>query len=233
MTNRIVRSITATLTLLLASAMIDTPTAQAGGDNILGGRVVTRTQLYATAGFPDVEFGVHLPFGKFEVTPNFRFAFADSGFGYGGYGFGLGALSAQPGVAARWQLLDKDNWKGSMTFSFPIILSFGSYYGYGSGVGVGIGLFHPGFMVTYGVSDLLDLDFGAELTDDIRIADGAVWFSGGVPVKFGAEFHIAKDIQLAARFEGGPGFSAGAGWGYSGVGVYPIVRGVFAFGYSF
>lgn len=233
MTINLLRPALATIALLAASAALAPAVAHAGGDNILGGRVTSQNQLYASAGFPDVEFGVHLPFGKFEVTPNFRFAFADNGYGYGGYGFGLGALSAQPGVAGRWQLIDKDQWSGSLTLSFPIILSFGGYYGYASGVGVGVGLFHPGFMATYAISDHVDLDFGAELTDDLRIADGAVWFSGGVPLKFGAEFHVGDKMQLAARFEGGPGFSAGAGWGYSGVGVYPIVRGVFAFGYSF
>jgi hypothetical protein len=67
-------------------------------------------------------------------------------------------------------------------------------------------------MVTYDISDLVDVDFGAEFTDDLHFADRAVWFTGAVPLKFGAEFHVAKDMQLAARLEGGPDEGEQAGW---------------------
>lgn len=215
-TARTSRAIVATAVAGLAASTVPTTTAEAAG-NMFGGRVVEDTQLYFTAGFPDVEFGAQIPMStKFEIRPKLKFAY--------GEGTGVGLLNLSPGAGFRIQLLESGDLTGALTLQANLNLLFGGFGGFGVGVGLG----YPGFEMSYAVIPELDIDFGIRFEDDLYFTQGGVWFLGSVPFIVGVEGRPTDDIAVGFKLEAGPGFTAGNAFGFGGFGglAYADIRAV-------
>ena len=181
-------------------------------DNQWGGRVVSKTQLYAEGGFPHTEFGARIPVGKLELSPQFRFAYA-----FGVQNFGAVMLS--PGLGMRLPVLDKGSWAAAFTARLPvhIVVAFG--------VNAGIGLFHPGFMATWQRKGV-DVDIGIRFEDDLFFVGNTVSFIGAFPTVFGLTFGPGDKLSLGVKLETGPWFSATGG----AVTTDLLVRGIVGIG---
>lgn len=213
-----------TFALLLAVA---TPDAQAG-DNLFGGRAVEKRQGYFEVGYPHVEGGVRFRLGKhLELTPKLRTAYAD--------GLSIPVVTISPGIDFRVPVLDRAKVDAALTFSLP----FHARVGPGRGrpfdlpddprANFGIGLGHPGFALTFAVTDEVDLDAGFRFENDLYVlGDDDPTLRANVPVRFGVEVEV-DSVQLGFLVEGGPSITA---W-EDQVRVGAMVRSMFAAGFSF
>jgi hypothetical protein len=196
------------LGLLLPSTALAAPKLQVG-ENFLGGRIVSRAQVFATAGYPDLTFGARfrLP-ASFELSPVVRFEYPVAGFGEVPT-----PLGATAGVELRWQVVGKGIFAAAVTAAMPVHVGFGL----GAPTVAGFGLLHPGFLATVSVQKLFDLDFGFRFEDDLWFGVRDVAFVGAVPFLFGAELEVLEGLSVGARVEAGPAFGGDVGgWGPAG-----------------
>ncbi|MCO4745028.1 MAG: hypothetical protein KC912_09585 [Proteobacteria bacterium] len=182
----------------LIAAFTLTGTPAVAGNNLFGGQVVEQNQLYGTSGYPYAEIGLRVPTSeRFEITPNVRFDSHDwRGVGGGG--------SLSPGVHACLQVIDADDFHGSVSFSVPIHLQFN--YGNNSVGPVGVGVLYPGFIMDYQVTDALALDFGIRLEGDVymELLGPQYPFFVRLPLMFGVDLAATDMLQLAINVEAGP-----------------------------
>ncbi|MCB9663642.1 MAG: hypothetical protein H6732_06000 [Alphaproteobacteria bacterium] len=196
--------------------------ALAAPNNFAGGRAGGR-QAYVTAGFADVEGGVFLPVGPVELKPRFRFGFNPLGRG------GL-ALVPEVGLDVRWQLIDGGDFSGSLVLGVDVPISIAPATG---GVAVGFGLGNPGFLMTYRIENVVDLDFGVLVEPTLVVSGGAVGVQIDLPLIFGVEFEVTKGIVLGVRAEGGPSLTTGTAFGGTALGVGPYVRALVGVSFGF
>jgi len=208
---------------VLLASLLASP-AQAGiGDNLFGARVVDQLQFTLQVGYPDVQVGLRVPVSRdVELTPRARFAWARGTF--------VGALEGSLGVDLRAQLLDQGRMTLAVVGSLPVHLAALD----NGELGVGIGLLWPGFMLTWEIEGVVDLDLGVQVQDDLYILPGGnVGFHGRVPLIAGFEVELATGLQLGLLVEGGPGFGTVIQGPASVGAVRPHLRVVAGFGYSF
>jgi hypothetical protein len=165
--------------------------AEAG--SLFGGRVAESNQVYFHVGYPTTEVGFHLPVGdRFEVTPWARFRY--------GWGTFVGGLWTGPGIDLRAQVYSKDELSVALLFSFGSeFLLNGGYFG------AQLSLGHPGAMVSWGLTDELDLDFGLRVQPWLLVGD-FINPSLSIPAFFGVTFELGDGIELGFRAHGGPWF---------------------------
>lgn len=175
--------------LLIFSTLLAGADAQAA--SLFGGRVAESPQLYFHAGYPSTELGFHLPIGdRFELTPWARFRFA--------WGTTVGSLWTGPGLDMRAHIFGADQLSGALVFTFGAeFLLNGGFFG------AQISLGHPGMMLSYGITDELDLDFGLRVQPYLLVGD-FVDFSISVPAFFGVSFEVDDKVELGFRGHGGP-----------------------------
>lgn len=194
--------------------------------NVLGGRVGGRAG-YVTAGFPDVEGGIVLPLSpKVDLTPRLRFGYYLAAAGPFDFSFGYVTLSVEPGARLRVQLLDAGDLRGALTASVDVGFAFTPTF---PDPTFTVGLVDPGWMMTWRVADVVDLDFGIAVEPTLIVPlNGGLYAVVALPLSFGGEFSVADRIALLARFEGGPAFIAGSAFG-----VDFVVRGVVGASFAF
>lgn len=167
--------------------------------NLYGGRIVSSRQAWFGAGFPHFEGGVRVPFGDFELGARLRFTYGVA------YATIPTTAALVPGVDLRWQLLESGELDGALLASIDLGVGFPQ-----SPVAVGIGLLSPGWLFTYRVEQLVDVDFGLRFYDDLWIQGEDVFFLLALPIVLGLEWAPSPTVNLAFRFEAGPSFGVAA-----------------------
>jgi hypothetical protein len=170
---------------------------------------VSRGQIFATAGYPDVTLGARFRLPKtFELAPIVRFEYP-----LGLVGEPVTPLGATAALELRWQVVRTGAFAASITGALPFHLGFGL----GAPLMGGIGLLHPGFLATASVGKLFDIDFGVRFEDDVWFRTDGLAFVGAVPFLLGAETEILHGLSVGARVEAGPSFGGDVGgWGPGG-----------------
>lgn len=214
--------------IALASAVAWPAAAHAAPNNFLGGRTGERNG-YVTAGFADVEGGIFLPVGPLEIKPRLRVGFLPS-FAQPG----VLTVSFEPGADIRFQVLDAGDLSGSIVGGIDLPVSLPLAAGAVGTPFVGMGLIQPGWMMTYRVENVVDLDFGLIFEPILSFVPGAIGFTANIPFVFGAEFEVDTDIVLGARFEAGPAIGVGGtGFGVTGTAVGVYFRGLVGASFGF
>ncbi|MCB9681095.1 MAG: hypothetical protein H6733_06440 [Alphaproteobacteria bacterium] len=213
---------TAPLALVLLG-LVAGGTARAADDppNLFGARIGPRYG-YISVGFPDVEGGARFPLGGVELGVRLR-----TTLGVVPYSPIPDAVAFQPGLDLRATMFDRGDVTGAFVASLDVGVAVPN------NVSVGVSLLRPGFLFTWRAADVIDIDFGFIVQDDLWVTGGAASLTFAFPVVFGVEYGVTDDITVGVRFEGGPAFTVGVsnGQGFGGVG--PRLRGVFGAGFAF
>ncbi|MCA9567658.1 MAG: hypothetical protein KC656_07440 [Myxococcales bacterium] len=198
--------------VLAAVAVVGMGTASeaaAAPANYYGGRTGER-QGYVVAGYPFIEGGVYLPMGPLELKPRFRFSYDTFG-ALRGYSVGF-----EPGVGIRFPVVSSGDFSGAVVGTVSLNLLVGP------SSGMSIDLLDPGFMGTFRIEDVVDINFGAtfEPVLGFAFAGGPVWFSGRLMFRGGVEYEVTDGIVIGFNFGFGPEFRTGfAALGFAGLGV--------------
>jgi hypothetical protein len=173
--------------------------AQAG--TIWGGQISEQRAVHTEAGFAHAEIGPRFPVGgRVELTPRFRFVFADA--------LRLD-LRLSAALDLRLQLGEAGQTTGfhaAVTLSLPVTLDPDR-----RSLGVGVGLLHPGLVMDYTFPSEVAFVLGARFEDDLYVRRGAVSFEGSVPFLFALEGQVTDFVRIGGKIEGGPAFGTGAG----------------------
>lgn len=169
-------------------------------DNPLGGRLVTHRVAFLAAGYAQFEAGVRwrtsrtTDVGLRLAVPTGVTAFTDV----------PNSVGFVPTFDVRWQVLDSGDLEGSVGAQLSVPVAVGA-----APWAVGVGLFHPGFVLTYRIADLVDLDLGAELGVDLWFQHDVIYAWFAVPLIVGVGGQVAPGIVVGARLEAGPSFVVG------------------------
>lgn len=188
--------------------------------NMTGARLLPQygQSVRVMMGFPDVEVAYHMPWDqKFELIPRAQLS----------YGRGLDTrfrfLTA--GVDARVSL-PRPTWGGKWRkkIHWAILLRLSMLWETAPSRQTAVGLGCPGIVVSYVVSEKLDINVGARLLDYLFLT-GDVGVETTLSVSLGAEYMFSKTWRGIFLFDAGPALGVDNR-------VKASVRAVFGIGYN-